>query len=129
MNRLTSIAWQARLGLALVFAYHGMVPKILWLSPQEVAMIQAHGWGAQAFWLAPLAGGLEIALAAALLLFRRRLWPLATAAAVLLVLLVDVALFSPAFLIQAFNPVSSNLAALCLCWIAWKAESSQVFYG
>jgi hypothetical protein len=45
------------------------------------------------------------------------------AALVLLALLLDVALFSPHLLLQAFNPLSTNLAALALCWLARLTES------
>ena len=41
-RRLAQVAWLARLALALVFIWHGLAPKILWLSPDEVAMIGAH---------------------------------------------------------------------------------------
>lgn len=44
---------------------------------------------------------------------------------VLLALLVDVALFSPVLLIQAFNPVTTNLLGLCLCAILYLAEPSE----
>ena len=47
----------------------------------------------------------------------------AAAVAVLLVLRLDVALFSPHLLLQAFNPLSTNLAALALCAVAWLAEA------
>lgn len=43
MNPLLRINWIARGGLAFMFAYHGLVPKLLWLSQGERAMIQAHG--------------------------------------------------------------------------------------
>ncbi|WP_372871507.1 hypothetical protein [Pseudomonas fluorescens] len=43
MNPLMRINWLARGGLAFMFAYHGLVPKLLWLSQGERAMIQAHG--------------------------------------------------------------------------------------
>jgi uncharacterized membrane protein YphA (DoxX/SURF4 family) len=125
-RRLRQIALLARLGLALVFLWHGLVPKILWLSPDELAMIQAHGLPAHglppAAWIAALAGVSEILLALALVLLRRQRWPLLLAGLVLVVLLLDVALFSPHLLIQAFNPVSTNLAALALCLVAWLAE-------
>ncbi len=44
------------------------------------------------------------------------------AAAALLGLLVDVALFAPELLLGAFNPVSTNVAALALCAIALLGE-------
>ena len=123
-RRLQQIGWLARVALALVFFWHGLVPKLLWLSADEVAMIQAHGIVAVE-WLAVLAGVAEIALAVLLLTIRRH-WPLLLAALLLLLLLVDVALFSPHLLLQAFNPVSTNLAALTLCLVAWLAESTPV---
>jgi uncharacterized membrane protein YphA (DoxX/SURF4 family) len=126
--RLRQIALVARLALALVFLWHGLVPKILWLSTDEVAMIQAHGLPAHGLpapeLVAGLAGAAEVLLALLLVLLRRRRWPLLLAGALLAVLLVDVALFSPHLLLQAFNPLSTNLAALALCWVAWWAESA-----
>ncbi|WP_339516836.1 DoxX-like family protein [Pseudomonas sp. RL_15y_Pfl2_60] len=119
--RLLQIAWLARIALALVFIWHGLVPKILWLSPDELAMIQAHGLPAPE-WVARIAGLAEITLGL-LLLWRRQRWPLLLAAALLIGLLLDVALFSPHLLMQAFNTLSTNLAALALCWVAWRAQT------
>lgn len=119
--RLQQIALLARVALALLFVWHGLVPKILWLSPDEVAMIQAHGFRAVEP-IAQLAGLGEIALGLLLVLLRRQRWPLLLAAALLLGLLLDVAWFSPHLLLQAFNPLSTNLAGLALCLLAWLAE-------
>lgn len=121
--RLRQIAWVARIALALMFIWHGLVPKILWLSPDELAMIQAHDWPAPE-WVARIAGLAEIILGL-LLLRQRRRWPLLLAGVLLIGLLLDVALFSPHLLLQAFNPLSTNLAALALCWLAWRAETPQ----
>jgi uncharacterized membrane protein YphA (DoxX/SURF4 family) len=126
-RRLAQIAWLARLALALVFIWHGLAPKILWLSPDEVAMIAAHGLPDHALFapesIARIGGIAEILLGIALLAVRRQRWPLLVAGAVLLVLLLDVALLSPHLLIQAFNPLSTNLAALALCAVVWLAEA------
>ncbi|MBG6291262.1 DoxX-like family protein [Pseudomonas nitroreducens] len=112
----------ARLALGLVFLYHGLVPKLLFLSPDEVRMIEAHGWLLSTQRIAEVAGAAEIVLALAILLLRRSRWPLWLAAAALLGLLVDVALFAPELLLGAFNPVSTNVAALALCAIALLGE-------
>lgn len=126
-RRLGQIAWLARLALALVFLWHGLVSKILWLSPDEVAMIRAHGLPDHALFapevVARLGGIAEVLLGLALLTIRRQRWPLLVAAAALLGLLLDVALLSPHLLLQAFNPLSTNLAALSLCAVAWLAEA------
>ena len=108
-RRLAQIAWLARLALALVFIWHGLAPKILWLSPDEVAMIAAHGLPDHPLFapqlVAAVGGIAEILLGILLLTVRRQRWPLLVAGAVLLVLLLDVALLSPHLLIQAFNPL------------------------
>lgn len=126
-RRLAQIAWLARLALALVFIWHGLAPKILWLSPDEVAMIAAHGLPDHPLFapqlIAAVGGIVEILLGVLLLTARRQRWPLLVAGGVLLVLLLDVVLLSPHLLIQAFNPLSTNLAALALCAVAWLAET------
>lgn len=126
-TRLLRVAWLARLALAAVFIWHGLVPKILWLSPDEVAMIAAHGLPDHPLFAPPLiaavGGAAEVLLGIALLAMWRQRWPLLLAGAVLLALLLDVVLLSPHLLIQAFNPLSTNLAALALCAVAWLAEA------
>lgn len=125
--RLAQIAWLARLALALVFIWHGLAPKILWLSPDEVAMIGVHHLPDHPLFapqvIAVIGGVAEILLGILLPTVRRHRWPLLVAGAVLLMLLLDVALLSPHLLIQAFNPLSTNLAALALCAVAWLAEA------
>jgi uncharacterized membrane protein YphA (DoxX/SURF4 family) len=125
--RLLRIAWLARLALAAVFIWHGLVPKILWLSPDEVPMIAAHGLPDHPLFAPPLiaavGGAAEVLLGIALLAMWRQRWPLLLASAVLLALLLDVVWLSPHLLIQAFNPLSTNLAALALCAVVWLAEA------
>ncbi len=120
-RRLQLISYCARAALAVVFIWHGLVPKLLWLSADEVAMIEAHGFPAPAM-VAAISGVLEIIMGVAILVYQRNHWPLMLAGSILIALLVDVALFSPHLLIQAFNPVSLNLAAIALCIIAALAQ-------
>ncbi|MDQ0654124.1 DoxX-like family protein [Pseudomonas cedrina] len=128
MNALARINWIARGGLAFVFAYHGLVPKLLWLSADERSMMQAHGIE-QVQLFATLAGVGEIALALWIVLSPRSTWPLAVAATALTGLLVDVAVVSPAMLSAAFNPVSLNVAGLALCAVAWHARQRNARPG
>lgn len=124
MSTLTRINWIARAGLAFMFGYHGLVPKLLWLSPGERTMILAHGIE-QVELFATLAGVGEIALALWLLLAPRSPWPLLLAATSRVILLLDVALLNPTMLRDAFNPVSLNIAGLALCAIAWHTRPTS----
>jgi hypothetical protein len=122
VNTLARINWIARGGLAFMFGYHGLVPKLLWLSPGERTMIQAHGID-QVELFATLAGIGEIALALWIVLAPRSSWPLGVAAAALLGLLLDVAMINPSMLKDAFNPVSLNVAGIALCAVAWSTRT------
>ena len=93
-------------------------------------MIGAHGLPDHPLFapelIARIGGIAEVLLGIALLTIRRQRWPLLLAGGALLLLLLDVALLSPHLLIQAFNPLSTNLAALALCAVAWLAEAPTV---
>lgn len=111
----------ARVVLALVFIYHGLVPKILWLSPVEAGLVQAHHLPASI--ISPLAGMGEILLGIAVLLLRKTLLPIYAAIAMLLVLLLDVVVFMPGLLIEAFNPVTTNLAAMFAAYVVVMTQA------
>ena len=72
-----------------------------------------------------MAGGGEVLLGLLILLLRRQRWPLWAAMAALMLLLVDVAIFAPGLLTQAFNPLSLNLAAIALCTIALRNTTTR----
>lgn len=114
----------ARIALGIIFIYHGLVPKILFLSETEVRMIQAHGLSFPVEAVALVAGIAEIVLGLALLVLQKATWPVALATAALCVLLVDTAIFSPGLLVQAFNPVSTNIAGIALCFIVLEGTAS-----
>ncbi|AYC33350.1 DoxX family protein [Pseudomonas cavernae] len=118
------IALLVRLSLALLFLCHGLVPKLLWLSADEVRMITAHGW-TEVERVAQLAGVLELGWAGVLCVVRWQRWPLLLTAGLLVGLLLDVAWFAPELLIQAFNPLSTNLLGLSLCLIGWLVEAPR----
>lgn len=122
MNRIRQVHWLARGSLAFMFAYHGLVPKLIALSPGEQMLLQAHGLE-HATWLVQAAGLAELVLAAVLLLLPRLHWPLLLSGLTLLGLLVDVAVMQPSMLLDAFNPVTLNVAGMALCAIAWATST------
>jgi hypothetical protein len=109
--RMASIHALARLGIAFIWLWQGLVPKLIYASADEKAMIAAASLPLS---LLQVIGALELAFAAATLgLWRWRtlfLWnTLAMAVA-----LVAVALQSPSYLAAAFNPVSLNVGMVAL---------------
>lgn len=101
-----------------MFAYHGLVPKLIQLSPGEQVLLNAHSLG-HAAWLSRAAGVSEILLAIVLVVLPRLAWPLLLSGAILLALLIDVAVVQPSMLMDAFNPVTLNASGIALCLIGW----------
>jgi len=109
--RMAAIHALARLGIAFIWLWQGLAPKLLFPSADEKAMLAAASLPLS---LLPVIGALELAFAVATLgLWRWRtlfLWnALAMAAA-----LIAVALQSPSYLVAAFNPVSLNVGMIVL---------------
>jgi uncharacterized membrane protein YphA (DoxX/SURF4 family) len=108
----------ARVGLAAVFLYQGVVPKILGPDPQEVQMLGDVGVPAANIGQAAVALGIaEILLAVGLLALWHSRWLPAICAAFAIVATAIVAVASPRYLGAAFNPVTLNLGVLCLASI------------
>ena len=124
MDELGRINRGARYALAFVFVYHGLVPKILWLDPLETAWVANHAIPVPAGVFALLAGLIEIAIGLSMVWLRGSLAPVYIAAVLLIVLLLDAALFVPATLTGAFNPVTTNMAALALCQVIRSSQRS-----
>lgn len=122
-NVLGQTAFICRLGLGFLFIYHGLLPKILFLSPIEVSLVEASGAGVPANIASPLAGVLEIVLGLLIALRLGGKLPVYVAAFALVALLVYVALLSPALLVEAFNPVTTNVPGLLLCYLILRLES------
>ena len=114
----SSVRTVARCGLAFVFAYHGLVPKLLTRHADEIAMLRDAGLSAERSNSGVLLFGVvEVAFALCLLIFWRHRWPLFTCVAAMGLGLVAVILNSPRFLNAAFNPVSLNTMVVCLAVI------------
>jgi hypothetical protein len=115
----------ARITLAVVFAYHGLVPKLLARNADEMAMIRDAGIAAgPAGVLVTVLGVLELAFAAMLLLAWRQRWPLFACIAAMLFATVGVGLSSPRYLVAAFDPFTLDLAVVALAVIDLLALGS-----
>lgn len=126
-NSLASANLSSRVGLGFLFIYHGLVPKIIYLSAVEIQLVELSGVGIRAEILSPLAGILEIVLGLSIVFLRNSLYPIYLAAGSLVLLLLFTALFMPSILIEAFNPVSTNSLGLVLCYIIVISQSTSKY--
>ena len=108
----------ARTALVFIFAYQGLVPKLLARHADELTMLHDAGLSGHAVSTAlVLAGAAELVFALALLFCWRSRWPALVALGLMVVATVGVGLRSPAYLEAAFNPVSLNLAVAALALV------------
>jgi hypothetical protein len=118
--RLSLIHSFARLGIAFIWLWQGLMPKLLFPSLDEQAMMTAAGLPTS---LLPYIGIYELFLAgAAVALWRWRRFFLVNALAMVAALVV-VALKSPPYLVAAFNPVTLNLAMIVLSLIGYLSAA------
>ena len=112
--------------VAFVWIWHGLVPKLLFHDPAELAMLSAAGIATR--WL-PLIGAAEVIFGILGLLTWRWRGYFALTGIAMIGALAGVALRSPAQLTAAFNPVTLNLCVLALCVCGWLAHLSTAFAG
>ncbi len=117
----------SRLLLGFLFIYHGLVPKILWLSAAEVYLVDISGIGISATYISPLAGIIEILLGCAIIFLRKLDMVIYAAAGALLGLLAYVAVMSPNYLVDAFNPVTTNILGMGLCYFILITQKHSGF--
>jgi uncharacterized membrane protein YphA (DoxX/SURF4 family) len=110
----------ARVAIAAIWVWHGLVPKLIYRSFDEQSMLTQAGLP---MGLLPWVGGLEIAIGFAILGAWR--WRGAFVANIVLMVLalIAVAVNSPAYLKAAFNPVTLNLAMIALSVVGWIAAA------
>lgn len=108
----------ARLTLALIWLYHGVVPKLLYRDPEELRMLADAGVPVSRLWsFVSLFGWLEVGFAVILIIFWKARWPLWLTIAAMFAATLAVAINSPTYLTAAFNPLTLNLAVAALAAI------------
>lgn len=123
--KLTHISFISRLSLGFLFIYHGLVPKILWLSPVETHLVSLSGLDLPANIVSLLAGIGEVLLGGSIIFFRKSIIPIYVAMVVLLLLLLFVGFVSPKYLVEAFNPVTTNMLGLSFCYLIWFVHKNE----
>jgi hypothetical protein len=109
----------ARLGVAFVWIYQGLAPKLLAMHPDEQWLLQQAGVDPAHVMTVLLAvGWAEIAFGVVMLWLWRAKWPLWLTILLMVAALSAVAQSAPGQLVAAFNPVSLNLLMAALAGIA-----------
>ncbi len=117
------------LSLSFLWGYQGLIPKILFINPDEIAIWQTFGLSyTQAQLAGQLSGVLECVFAL-LFLFNSSKYLHYLSIFSLVFLFALVAFLIPDSLIRAFNPVVMNLAmiSLSICYCMLHSQEATSF--
>lgn len=110
----------ARMTLAFIWVYHGLVPKLIVMHPDELLPLLNAGFSQPLAALGVAAAGLaEIVFGLALLVFWNYRPLLLASIPLMLLALLGVGITAPELLTAAFNPVTLNLSVIALSLIAY----------
>ncbi|WP_444944597.1 DoxX-like family protein [Microbulbifer sp. ZKSA006] len=105
----------ARITIGFSWIYHGIFPKLIHVAPLELAMTSTVGFSVEASYLITKAAGiLEVIFGLLFLVFYRMKSIVYLNIAGLTMLLLFVMLQMPSLLVEAFNPVTTNLPLIAL---------------
>lgn len=114
----------ARMTLAFIWAYHGMIPKLIVMHPDEFLPLTNAGFSEPLAALGVAAAGLaEIAFAFALLALWNSRQLLLISIPLMLLALLGVGVTAPELLSSAFNPVTLNISVIVLSLIAYAVSA------
>jgi hypothetical protein len=113
-----SIHAVARVTIAAIWIWHGLVPKLIFRHADEQRMLTQSGLSVS--WL-PWVGVGEILLGLVVLIAWRRREAFPVTIVLMLLAVVAVAARSPEYLWGAFTPVTLNLAVIALAVVGWMA--------
>jgi len=112
----------ARLALALIWCYQGLVPKLLYHNRDEIKMLTDAGVSSSHLLsIVTLFGCLEVGFGVVLVLLWRSRWPLWCTLVAMCAATLAVSINSSDYLTAAFNPVTLNLAVASLAATALLA--------
>jgi uncharacterized membrane protein YphA (DoxX/SURF4 family) len=114
----------ARSAVAFVFAWHGLVPKLIFEDQGELQPLLDAGFDAEtALTVVHVAGWMEITFAVLLVVLWRARWPLWVVVVGMVTVAIATALTSPQMFRAAFQPLTLNLCMGALAWIALAVDA------
>lgn len=117
----------ARLMISFSWIYHGLLPKLVHIAPLEKLMTDSIGLGEPLSYLITKTAGVgEVVFGIVFFfLYQQRLLIWLNIAG-LIGLLLFVAILQPLLLIEAFNPVTTNLMLVGFSVILLQAEKDEI---
>lgn len=120
MSHLTTLQI-ARFIISFSWFYHGLFPKLVHISPLEQQMTGSFGFNPEISNLITRAAGVgEIIFAVLFFIFYRSILINVLNILALIGLMLFVAILQPSLLIEAFNPVTTNLAIIAFSLVLIK---------
>ena len=108
----------ARYAIGLAWIYHGLFPKLLQIAPLEQAMTSSLGFSDEITYLLIKSAGVgEVIFGLVFILFYRIKLVQIVNLAGLVGLLVFASVMTPFILMEAFNPVTTNIPLILLGYI------------
>jgi hypothetical protein len=107
--------------LGFSWVYHGFFPKLLTVAPLEKQLTATLGFSETlSYWITKCAGISEMLFGLALIMFYQNKHLIRVNIVALLLLCLFVAIQLPTLLIEAFNPLTTNLALIGLSYVLLK---------
>ena len=111
----------ARYALTFSWLYHGIFPKLLHVAPYEKLLIDSFGFSEQvSYFITKSAGVGEVIFGGILFIFYRTKYIILLNIIALFGLIIFVAVLQPQLLVEAFNPVTTNLMMIALSVMLFK---------
>lgn len=119
----------ARYALTFSWLYHGIFPKLLYVAPYEKLLIDSFGFSEQvSYFITKSAGVSEVIFGGVIFIFYRIKSIILLNIFALFGLIIFVAVLQPQLLVEAFNPVTTNIMMIALSVMLFnelQAEEQQ----
>jgi uncharacterized membrane protein YphA (DoxX/SURF4 family) len=117
--RLAAIHAVARISIATIWVWHGLVPKLIYRQVEEQRMLADAGMPLS---LLPWIGALEILFGLVMLCTWHRRQIFLVNVVLMVLATIAVAVRSPEYLAHAFNPITLNLGVTALALVGWMSS-------
>ncbi len=114
----------SRIGIAFIWLYHGLVPKLIFRHVTELKLIESGPVIGSPVTTLVIAGIGEVVLGLLVVFFWKRRWPILLSLVGFAFLLLASLMIAPEQATHAFNPVTLTVSAILFCLIQLSAKQS-----